>query len=133
MGIALADARMLCQKFCNTEKVRELAEIMSTVRSGRSSSVSNKVKKDRKIAVDVSLHIWSGTYKKCITTRIRKGGGNRTNRFDRTDLLVDIFQYFKQVFFPSGRTRAKLSLNLNSKSIKFFSCANEVITDLSYS
>ena len=29
MGIALADARMLCQRFLYAEKVRELAEIMS--------------------------------------------------------------------------------------------------------
>ena len=57
MGIALADARMLCQRFRVTEKVRELTEIMSAIRSGHSFSVSTKVKKDRKIAVDVSLHI----------------------------------------------------------------------------
>ena len=36
-------------------------------------------------------------------------------------------------FFASGRTRGHLSPNLNSTSIKFCSCANEVITDLSYS
>ena len=107
MGTALADVRMFCQRFCNTEKVRELSEIISAV-SRHSSSVSTKVKK---IAVDVSLHIWSGTVKKYITTRIGKRGGIRTNKFDRTDLLEDIFHYFKKVFFPSGRTRGKLSLN----------------------
>ena len=133
MGIALAEARMLCQRFRDTEKVRELAEIMSAVRSGHSSSVSTQAKKDRKIAVDVSLHIWSGTYKKYVATRIGKGRRTLTNKFDRTDLLEDIFQYFKQVFFPSGRKRGHLSLSLNSTSIKFCSCANEVITDLSYS
>ena len=133
MRIALADARMLCQRFCDTEKVRESAEIMSAVRSGHSSSVSTKAKKHRKIAVDVSLHIWSGTYKKYVATRIGKGRRTLTNKFDRTDLLEDIFQYFKQVFFPSGRKRGHLSLSLNSTSIKFCSCANEVITDLSYS
>ena len=133
MQIALADARMLCQRFCDTEKVRESAEIMSAVRSGHSSSVSTKAKKHRKIAVDVSLHIWSGTYKKYIAIRLGKGGGTRTNRFDKTDLHEDIFQYFKQVFIPSGRTRRKLSLNLNATSIEVCWCANEVITDLSYS
>ena len=72
MGIALADARMLCQRFRHTEKVRELAEIMSAVRTGHSSSVSTKAKKDRKIAVDVSLHIWSGTYKKTCCNKNRE-------------------------------------------------------------
>ena len=36
-------------------------------------------------------------------------------------------------FFTSCKTRGHLSPNLNSTSIKFCSCANEVITDLSYS
>ena len=84
---------------------------MSSVRSGHSSSVFTKMKKDRKIAVNVPLHIWSGRYKKYIATRIGKGVGTRENKFERSDLLEDIFQYFKQVFFPSGRTRGKLSLN----------------------
>ena len=43
MGIALADARMLCQRFRDTEKVRKLAEIMLAARSGHSFSVSTKV------------------------------------------------------------------------------------------
>ena len=119
MEIALADARMLCQRFRHTEKVRELAEIMLAARSSHSSSVSTKVKKDRKIGVDVSLHTWSTSIKKYIATRIRKGGGTRTNKFDRTDLLEKVFQYFLQVFFPSGSTRGKLCLNFNSTSVKF--------------
>ena len=82
-------------KISCSEKVRELAEVMSAVRSGHSSSVSTKVKKDRKIAIDVSLHIWSTRNKKCIATRIKKGGGTRTNKFDRTDLLEEVFQYFQ--------------------------------------
>ena len=49
MGFALADARMLCQRFCDTKKVRQLAEIMLAARSGHSSSVSTKGKEDRKI------------------------------------------------------------------------------------
>ena len=77
MGIASADTRMLCQRFRDTEKVRELAVIMSAVRSGHSSSVSTKVKKDRKTPVDVSLHIWSTRTKKYIARRIGKGGGTR--------------------------------------------------------
>ena len=133
MGIALVDAIMLWQRFRNTEKVRELAETMSAGRSGHSSSVFTKVKKDWKITVDMSLHIWSSRHKKYIATTIGKGVGTRANKFDRTDFLEDIFQYFKQVFFPSGRMRGKLSLNLNSKSIKFCCCANNVIKDLSYS
>ena len=48
MGIALADARMLCQSFRVTEKVRELAEIMSAVRIDHFSSVFTKAKKDNK-------------------------------------------------------------------------------------
>ena len=46
LGIVSADTRMLCQRFRDTEKVRELTEIMSAVRSGHSSSVSTKVKTD---------------------------------------------------------------------------------------
>ena len=72
MGIALADARMLCQRFRNTEKVRELAEIMLAVRNGHSSSVSTKVKKGRKIGVNVSLHIWSIRNKKIYCNKNRK-------------------------------------------------------------
>ena len=68
---------------------------MSSVRSGHSSSVFTKMKKDRKIAVNVPLHIWSGRYKKYIATRIGKGVGTRENKFERSDLLEDIFQYFK--------------------------------------
>ena len=94
---------------------------MSAVRSGYSSSVSTKVKKD------VSLYIWSGRYKEYIATRTEK------NKFDRTDLLEDIFRYFEQFFFPSCRARGKFSLNLNSTSIKFCLCANDVTIDLSYS
>ena len=100
---------------------------MSAVRSGYSSSVSTKVKKD------VSLYIWSGRYKEYIATRTEKGGGTRKNKFDRTDLLEDIFRYFEQFFFPSCRASGKFSLNLNSTSIKFCLCANEVTIDLSYS
>ena len=90
------------------------------------------MKKDRKIAVNVLLIIWSGRYKEYIATSTGKGGGTRKNKFDRTDLLEDIFQYFEQFLFPSCRTRGKFSLNLNSTSIKFCLCANEVTTDLSY-
>ena len=106
---------------------------MSAVRSGYSSSVSTKVKKDRKIAVNVPLHIGSGRYKEYIATRTGKGGGTRKNKMDRTHLLEDIFQYFEQFFFPSCRARGKFSVNLNSTSIKFCLCANEVTTGLSYS
>ena len=81
----------------------------------------------------MSLHIWSTRNKKYIARRIGKGGGTRTNKFDRTDLLEEVFQYFQQVFFPSCRTRGKFCLNLTSTSVKFCSCANEVITDLSCS
>ena len=81
----------------------------------------------------MSLHIWSTRNKKYIARRIGKGGGTRTNKFDRTDLLEEVFQYFLQVFFPSGSTRGKLCLNLNSTSVKFCSCASDVITDLSCS
>ena len=122
---------MLCQRFRDTEKVRELAEIMLAVTNGHSSSVSTKVKKGRKIGVNVSLHIWSIRNKKYIATRMEKGGGTRINKFDRTDLPEEVFQYFQQVFFPSVSTRGKLCLNLNSTSVKICSCANEIITNLS--
>ena len=54
------------------------------------------------------LHVWSGKYKKDIATRIAK-----KNKFDRTELLEDMFQYLKQVLLLSVRTRGKRSLNLN--------------------
>ena len=43
-------------------------------------------------------YIFGQAHKEHVATRIGKGGGTRANKFDRTDLLENIFQYFKQSF-----------------------------------
>ena len=99
MGIALADARMLCQRFLYAEKVRELAEIMSASEVAILLMFPLRRKKIEQLQLMCHYIFGQAHIKKHVATRIGKGGGTRANRFDRTDLLEDIFQYFKQVFF----------------------------------
>lgn len=102
IGIVLGDARLLCQKYGNEERRRQLADIVSAVRTS-SSSVVEKFKKEKSVAVDVLWHNLCSSKKRFVAVQRHHGGGTRTNKFNKCTILDKLFWHFKEVYFPNGK------------------------------
>ena len=127
IGIALGDARLLCQKFSNEERRRQLADIVSAVRAS-SSSVVGKFKKEKSVvAVDVSWHNWCSSRKRFVVVQRRHGGGTRTHKFNKCTTLDNIFRYFKDVYFLNGKSLGKKTCYISNVESTFLSCAKETV------
>ena len=125
--LALGNARLLCQKFSNEERMRQLADIVSTVRAS-SSSVVGKFKKEKSVvAVDVSWHNWCSSRKRFAVVQRHHGGGTRTHKFNKCTTLDSIFRYFKDVYFPNGKGLGKKACHISNVESTFLSRAKETV------
>ena len=103
LGIGLADARLLVEKFVNKDKT--LAACVNQVRK----------KTDNKymlLIVEFGWQHWD-INKKCYTTvSISNGGGTRRRKFARDTSLKDVIEAMKSVYFPNGKSLSKGRLSL---------------------
>ena len=127
IGIALGDARLLCQRFGKEERRRQLAGTASTVRASSSSVVGKFKKKKSTVVVDVSWHNWCSSRKRFVVVQRRHGGGTRTHKFNKCTTLDDIFCYFKDIYFPNGKSLGKKICYISNLESTFLSCAKETV------
>lgn len=95
MSIAIADARLLVERFRVEKSQRELASIVASVRS-------KPKKASDKTTVDLVWQHYDSKKKDFKTITIRHGGGNRRTSFPKDSKLQEIFDYVKLLYFPGG-------------------------------
>ena len=104
MGIGLADARLLVEKFKNQKRAEELASMVAAVRNGK-ERFHTKKKKVEKLKIEYSWHHYDEAKKKYCVVRISCGGGIRTGEFHRDENLNVILKDMKGSYFPGGRNK----------------------------
>lgn len=103
MGIALADARLLVEKYKNAKRAEELASMVAAVRK---EGIANKKKKvNEKIKVEYSWHHFDSNKRKHTVVKSSSGGGVRSGEFNGNTTLSSMFEDMKTKYFPGGRNK----------------------------
>ena len=112
MGVALADARLLLERFQDQLNAKELKEIVESIRSGSKKHLPAKKAKKTDISVEFTWQAYSKKKRKYITVRITDGGGLRRKQFQRDTKLENIFSHIKSTFFPHNKSKKHGSMAL---------------------
>ena len=115
MGVALADARLLIEKFKAHKRVEELASMVQAVRSGHNQTKKRKAGGNAgdKVKLEYSWHHYDAMKKKYCVVRLASGGGVRYGYHDRKEKLEMVLEDIKTKFFPNGKSAKGNLTNLN--------------------
>ena len=106
MGIALADARLLVEKFKLQDRKSELANIMASVRDKTGENRGKKKEKKKRknvITVQYNWFNWCSVKKKYTQVCLDKGGGRRQHEWHMDTKLSELLNHMKSIFFPKGK------------------------------
>ena len=105
LGLGLADARLLIEKYRCNNRADELASLVEAVRSKKDSGKGKQRKKKKNIKVDYNWYHWCCQKRKFTLVKLDSGGGRRTYEWERESTLEKIFEHMKETFFPNGRSK----------------------------
>ena len=128
LGVGLADARLLVEKYRTKIRESELKRMAHAVRTGNDSIQGNKSKKkkdNQNINVEFMWHHWDSKLKRYKPVRLCNGGGLRRKLYSRLTALDIVLDDMVQVYFPGGRNTL-CSLNLVTTN---FAAADMAVID----
>ena len=98
LGVGLADARLLIEKYKTDVRASHLADMVAAVRGN-----VNKKKRENKVRILYSWHHFSAKTKSYSQVKLSNGGGIREQKFDRQSELKNVFEEMKKIYFPNGK------------------------------
>ena len=119
MGVGLADARLLIEKFKIELKSEELLKYVNSVRHKSKELGASLTKKKRSsgISIDFSWHHYDKKKRKHALVKVQNGGGIRSMKVARSYKLEQLFCDMKNIYFPDGKSKKCGLLCLNSVSL----------------
>ena len=113
MGVGLADARLLIEKYKTNLRRDELQAIVHDIRTRKSKEPSQKRPKKSTVCVDLAWYHY-GPGKSFPSVKLKDDGGSRRYSFERTAKLDEVYQKLKDIYFPNGKdTKKGYLVNLN--------------------
>lgn len=130
MGLAMAHAYQLKEKFCNkTTKAEKLQSLLSTARKRKERRVGSSTKQRKKktdLSVNLNIFEFNSVKNRFHQLKAPKGGGCRQMQLQRTFLVKEVLFHSESVFFPNGKSTTGLKL-INYTS-NLADCTQTVIT-----
>ena len=134
LGVALADARLLVEKFKVQKRQEELASMVAAVR-GNSCERQTKRKKgnapESNVKVEYSWHNYDLKKSKFVALRLGQGGGLRDGSIKMDWSLQRILKDICNKYFPNDKSAT--GLKLDQFDINLLGPDKKIITDLSQS
>ena len=109
LGIALADARLLVEKFKANDNASELSDLLTSVRS---KGPAKRKKVIRHYNVEFAWYDWCAPKKRYSVVQQKYGGGARKNKFSCDSTLKDLCKFAADLYFPNGKSAKKQYLSL---------------------
>ena len=104
-GVGLADARFLSEKCKTQTRASELLEMVKAVRSSSAPVSCKKKKANQTVNVNFTRYHWNSKLKKYSLVKLSNVGGLRKKEYDKTVKLCDIFEDFKDIYYPDVTTK----------------------------